>query len=72
MDDQYREFKIWIVMYSLDMLMSQHQIDFNEASEAVFRLRELRESKPLAPLQQPEFDIRLIRGHTPVCRKEDV
>jgi len=69
--DNLREFKIWIIMYSLDMLMSQHQIGFDEVSEAVHCLKELRGSKPLAPLQQPDFDVRLIRGHTPVCRKED-
>ena len=67
-DDRLREFRIWLVMYDVDMLMSQHQIAWDEITEGVSRLRELRTRSPLGPIPQPVFDARLIKGHTPVCK----
>lgn len=66
-----KEFRIWLVQYDLDMLMSQHQISWDEVHEGVKRIAELRLKSPLGPIQQPEFDARLIKGHTHVAKKDN-
>jgi len=68
--DPLREFRIWLVMYDMDMLMNQHQISWDEVHEGVTRLAEVRIENPLAPIPQPEFDARLIKGHTHVAKQE--
>ena len=70
-EDRLREFRIWLVQYDVDMLMCQHQISWDEVREGIMRLRALRSRNPLAPIPQPEFDARLIKGHTPVCRSDE-
>jgi hypothetical protein len=66
MDDSLSQFRIWLVMYSLDMLVSQHQISWPEVHEGLKRVEQLRFTNPVSPIPQPEFDARLIKGHTPV------
>ena len=64
--DALRQFRIWLVMYSLDLLTGQHQISWDEVQEGLTRIREQRKGDPTGPIPQPEFDPRLIKGHTPV------
>lgn len=66
------KFKIWLVMYDLDMLMSQHQLDWEDVGAGISDLMELRENSPLAPILFPEgFDPRDIKGHTHVCKTNE-
>ena len=70
--DPLKSFRIWLVMYDLDMLMSQHQISWDEVKEGAKELEELRTYHKLAPIPQPVFDARLIKGHTHVAKQENV
>lgn len=63
-----KEFRIWLVMYTLDMLASSHQISWEEVEEGVMRITNLRVSFPQAALPFPTCDVRMIKGHTPVCK----
>ena len=63
-----KEFRVWLVMYTLDMLASSHQISWGEVEEGVAKIIDLRLSSPHASLPFPECDIRKIKGHTYVCK----
>jgi hypothetical protein len=67
----YHDFKIWLVMYVVDMLMSQHQLNWNEIREGIEKLEFLRQRHPLAPINFPDFNPKDIKGHTHVCKKEE-
>jgi len=61
-------FKKWLVMYDVDMLMSQHQLDWEDVGAGIAGLMELREHSPLAPINFPDgFNPSDIKGHTHVC-----
>jgi len=60
-----KEFRIWLVMYTLDMLTGSHQISWGEVDEGLKRVQDLRLTFPLAPIPFPVCDVRMIKGHTP-------
>jgi hypothetical protein len=65
-DGNLQEFRIWLVMYTLDMLTSSHQISWEEVREGLEKVIALRAVSPIAPIAFPVCDIRMIKGHTPV------
>jgi hypothetical protein len=58
-------------MYVVDMLMSQHQLSFNNVYEGVEKLEKLRLYHPSAAIPFPDFNPKNIKGHTPVCKVEN-
>ena len=64
-DGNLREFRVWLVMYTLDMLASSHQISWDEIQEGLDKVIALRAVSPVAPIPFPDCDVRMIKGHTP-------
>jgi len=64
-DGNLGEFRVWLVMYTLDMLASSHQISWDEIQEGLDKVIALRAVSPVAPIPFPDCDVRMIKGHTP-------
>jgi hypothetical protein len=67
---KYREFKEWLVANSIDMLMSQHQLTWNDVYCGLYKLKGLRRNNSLQSVCFPKgFNPASIKGHTFVDKK---
>ena len=66
-----QRFKYWLVKTTIDMLMGQHQLSWEDVDEGIAQLKELRRHSSTAPIPFPrDFDPREIKGHTHVAKSQ--